>query len=202
MHCGLAACPVVLSFRFQKSFVLNGRKPKEGSRMRKIAMGIFMLLIVTSTRAQAPNAAVDITAEQIQAFLKTAPPDRNSDRAIRVIDSGGYHTGVFGVSRPKDTPAFAIAHQTNVTEVYYMLEGAGVLVTGGALQKPLKSHSSEMGAWTDVTSDTIAGGVSRRIAKGDVVIIPGGVPHMWASLEGDITYLIVRPDPDKKVPLK
>jgi len=170
--------------------------------MRKIAMGILMLLFAVSARAQAPSAATDITAAQIQAFLKTAPPDRNSDRAIRVIDSGGYHTGVFGVSRPKDTPAFAIAHQTNVTEVYYMLKGAGVLVTGGTLRKPLKSHPSEMGAWTDVTSDTIEGGASRRIAKGDVVIIPGGVPHMWASLEGDITYLIVRPDPDKKVPLK
>jgi hypothetical protein len=28
------------------------------------------------------------------------------------------------------------------------------------------------------------------------------VPHGWASLEGDITYLIVRSDPDKKLPLK
>jgi hypothetical protein len=28
------------------------------------------------------------------------------------------------------------------------------------------------------------------------------VPHGWASLEADITYLIVRSDPDKKLPLK
>jgi hypothetical protein len=35
-----------------------------------------------------------------------------------------------------------------------------------------------------------------------VVIIPGGVPHGWASAESDITYLIVRSDPESKVPLK
>ena len=170
--------------------------------MRKIVMGMFLLLVASSARAQAPAAATDITAAQVQAFLKDAPAKGNSDRPIRVIASGGYRTGVFGVSRPKDTPTFAILHQTNVTEVYYMLEGAGVLVTGGTMRQPLKPQASAMGAWTDVVSDGIEGGVSRRIAKGDVVIIPGGVPHMWASLESDITYLIVRPDPDKKIPLK
>ncbi len=62
--------------------------------------------------------------------------------------------------------------------------------------------ASNLGNWTDTGSDGIEGGVSRRLAKGDVVIIPGGVPHGWASLEADITYLIVRSDPDKKLPLK
>jgi mannose-6-phosphate isomerase-like protein (cupin superfamily) len=93
-------------------------------------------------------------------------------------------------------------HQTNVTETYYMLEGAGMLVTGGTLRKPATPRPSNLGNWTDAGSDGIEGGVSRRITKGDVVIIPGGVPHGWASLEGDITYLIVRSDPDKKLPLK
>jgi mannose-6-phosphate isomerase-like protein (cupin superfamily) len=170
--------------------------------MRKIVIGIFLLLIASSATAQAPMIATDITAAQVQAFLKEAPRDRNSDRPMRVIDAGGYHVGVFGVFRPKNTPPSALAHQTNVSEVYYMLEGGGVLVTGGALRKPQTPRPSNLGNWTDVGSDGIDGGVSRRIAKGDVVIIPGGVPHMWASLEGDITYLIVRPDPDKKIPPK
>jgi mannose-6-phosphate isomerase-like protein (cupin superfamily) len=171
--------------------------------MRKIVvMGIFVLLIASSGKAQAPMVATDITAAQFQAFIKDAPRDRNSDRPIRVIDVGGYRVGVFGVFRPKDTPPSATVHQTNVTETYYMLEGAGVLVTGGTLRKPLTPRPSNLGNWTDTASDGIEGGVSRRLAKGDVVIIPGGVPHGWASLEGDITYLIVRSDPDKKLPVK
>ena len=80
--------------------------------------------------------------------------------------------------------------------------GAGVLVTGGTLKQPAKPRPSTLGELTDLGSNGIDGGVSRRLAKGDVVIIPGGVPHGWASVEGDITYLIVRSDPDKKISLK
>jgi len=170
--------------------------------MRKMVMGIFLLLVASSAGAQAPTVATDITAAQVQAFLKDAPRDRNSDRPMRVIDAGGYRLGVFGVFRPKGTPPNATMHQTNVAEVYYMLDGAGVLVTGGTLKKPAMPRPSTLGNWTDVASEGIDGGASRRIARGDVVIIPGGVPHGWASTEGDVTYLIVRPDPDKKLSLK
>ena len=170
--------------------------------MHKLVMGTFLLLIASSVTAQAPTVATDITAAQIQAFLKDGPRDRNSDRPIRVIDTGGDRIGIFGVFRPKDTPANATVHQTNVTETYYMLDGAGMLVTGGTLRKPATPRPSNLGDWTDIGSDGIDGGMSRRIAKGDVVVIPGGVPHGWASTEGDISYLIVRSDPSKKLPLK
>ncbi len=170
--------------------------------MRTTVIAMFLLLNASLAKSQAPMVATDITAAQVQAFLKDAPRDRNSDRPMRVVDAGGYRVGIFGVLRPKNTPPSATVHQTDVAEVYYMLDGAGVLVTGGTLKKPVMPRPSGLGNWTDQASEGIEGGVSRRIAKGDVVVIPGGVPHMWASLEGDITYLIVRPDPAKKIPLK
>ena len=172
--------------------------------MRKIITGIFLLLIASAAtaRAQGLAGATDITAAQVQAFLKDAPHDRNSDRPIRVVDAGGYQVGVFGVFRPKSAPPNATMHQTKVAEVYYVLDGAGVLVTGGTLKKPAAPRPSNLGNWTDVAGEGIEGGMSRRVTKGDVIIIPGGVPHGWASTEGDVTYLIVRPDPDKKLSLK
>ena len=48
--------------------------------MRKMALPIFLFLIATSAKAQAPMVATDITAAQVQAFLKDSPHDRNSDR--------------------------------------------------------------------------------------------------------------------------
>lgn len=42
----------------------------------------------------------------------------------------------------------------------------------------------------------VEGGVSRKVGPGDVIVIPGNVPHWWSSLDSDIRYLIVRPDPD------
>lgn len=170
--------------------------------MRTIFTGMFLLLVASSARAQAPMVATDITAAQVQAFIKDAPHDRNSDRPMRVVDAGGYRVGIFGVFRPKSAPPNATVHQTNVAEVYYMLDGAGMLVTGGTLKKPATPRQSNLGNWTDIGSTGIDGGTARRIAKGDIVIIPGGVPHGWASTEGDITYLIVRPDPEKKLALK
>src|SRR5689334_1441415 len=137
--------------------------------MRNIVLGILVMLIATSAKAQAPKAATDITAAQVQAFIKDAPHDRNSDRPIRVVDAGGYRVGLFGVFRPKDAPITATVHQTAVSETYIMLEGAGVLVTGGTLKQPAKPRQSTLGDWTDLGSDGIEGGVSRRLVKGDVV---------------------------------
>ena len=170
--------------------------------MRKLALGIFIFLVATTAKAQTAAAATDISAAQVQAFIKDAPKDRNSDRPIRVVEAGGYHVGVFGVFRPKESPITASVHQTTATETYYMLDGAGVLVTGGTLKQPVTPRPSTLGNWTDLGSSGIEGGVSRRLSKGDVVIIPGGVPHGWASVEGDVTYLIVRSDPEKKIALK
>jgi mannose-6-phosphate isomerase-like protein (cupin superfamily) len=169
----------------------------------RVVFGIVVALLVASTAsAQSPLGATNITAADIQAFLNASPRDRNSDRPIRVVDAGGYRAAIFGVFRPKDAPVTSTVHQTKAFEVYYMLEGAGQLVTGGMQRAPGTPRPSAMGGWTDIGSTGIDGGVERRVAKGDVVIIPGGVPHSWRSVEGDLTYLIVRADPDNQIPLK
>src|SRR5260370_33442773 len=98
--------------------------------------GMFVLLVASSARAQAPTSATDITAAQVQAFIKDAPHDRNSDRPMRVIDVGGYRIGIFGVFRPKSAPPNATVHQTNITETYYMLTSARPLATGATLPNP------------------------------------------------------------------
>ena len=170
--------------------------------MRTIIGAVAGVLIASSVAAQAPLGATDITAAEVQAFFKESPRDRNTDRPIRVVDVGGYRVAVFGVFRPKEAAVTSTVHQTKVTEVYYMLDGAGTLVTGGTQRGPTMPRTSTLGAWTDIGSAGIDGGVSRRVSKGDVVIIPGGVPHSWSSLEGDITYLIIRADPNGQLPLK
>ena len=106
--------------------------------------------------------------------------------------------GVYGVFRPDGVVGDANLHRVNTTEIYYMLEGAATLVTGGELIEPYESPSST----TSLRGKGIEGGVSRRVIPGDVVIIPGHTPHWWSELEGDITYLIFRPDPDNRLNLR
>src|SRR5579871_1050861 len=161
--------------------------------MLKTIAAVFVLLLACATLAQTPPLpATDVTHSQIDAFIDALPKDVVSDRPIRIVDVGGYHVGVFGVFRPKTIHQEANLHQTKVTEIYYILEGNATLVTGGTLPdpKPMRPNS------TTFQSSRIEGGVSRKLTKGDVVIIPGRTPHWWSSQDGDLKYLIFRPDPE------
>jgi mannose-6-phosphate isomerase-like protein (cupin superfamily) len=79
----------------------------------------------------------------------------------------------------------AIAHPDG-TEVHHIIEGAATFVTGGTIIRPAANGQAGMA--------TIENGVARRVAKGDVVLVPAGTPHWYKDLEGSITYLEVRFD--------
>jgi mannose-6-phosphate isomerase-like protein (cupin superfamily) len=157
------------------------------------------------TGAQTERSATDVTALAIQEALKQAPKDSVSDTPMRVVDVGGYNVGVYLVYRPKSTVQMPALHETKVVEVLYILEGAGTLVTGGTLtgqSRRSAASNSPLAAVNTVTGTRIEGGVSRRVSKGDVVVIPGYTPHQFTDAESDITYLIIRSDPEGKLPLK
>lgn len=161
---------------------------------------VLAVLLALSQAGTPPKGAVDILASEIAATLSSAPKTTVSDIPIRVADMGGGNVGIFLVNRPKSTAQGAILHDARVSEVYYMLQGAGTLVTGGRLvdaQRLAKDNPivAEI-AGPSITGSRIEGGESRRIAEGDVVLIPAGLPHWWSELEEDIAYLVVRPDPD------
>jgi mannose-6-phosphate isomerase-like protein (cupin superfamily) len=167
--------------------------------MLKTMLLCAFLLLVLSTSAQTPSLpAIDVSSDDIQAFINAMPPNKVTDDPIRIVDVGGYHVGVYGVLRPKTIPQEANVHRTKVTEIYYILEGSGTLVTGGTLPNP---HQQAPGS-TTFQGTHIDGGMSRKVSKGDVVIIPGRTPHWFSSQDGDLRYLIFRPDPESELPLK
>ena len=53
-----------------------------------------------------------------------------------------------------------------------------------------------------MTSTAIRNGVSYELKTGDVVTIPAGTGHQFTKIDDHITYLMVRVDPDKVLPLK
>jgi mannose-6-phosphate isomerase-like protein (cupin superfamily) len=167
-----------------------------------VLVAACVLVIASAASAQTPPPAVDVTAADIKAFIDALPKDRISDLPIRVADVGGYKVGVYGVFRPKAVPGGAIRHQTSVTEIYYVLEGSGTLVTGGKIVGEQSSGNSPNTGRPNFSGKAIEGGVSRKIVAGDVVIIPGNVPHWWSTLDTDIRYLIYRPDPEGLQPVR
>jgi mannose-6-phosphate isomerase-like protein (cupin superfamily) len=164
---------------------------------------ILAVFVASSSAAQTPPPpAVDVTAASIKAFIDKMPKDRVSDLPIRVAEVGGYKVGVYGVFRPKSVPGDAIRHDTTVTEIYFMLEGSGTLVTGGKLVDEQSSGVSPNTKRPNFRGKSIDGGVTRKVVPGDVVIIPGRVPHWWSALDSDIRYLIYRPDPEGLQPVR
>ena len=64
----------------------------------------------------------------------------------------------------------ASVHQ-NDGEFMYVLEGEGVIVTGGTVVNP-----KDLGA--NIDGDAIEGGTDNRMKKGDWIFVPKGLPHL------------------------
>lgn len=172
--------------------------------MRNLLVVLLGILVCGVTLGQTPAPAIppvatDLTAAEIKNFIDNLPRDRVSDLPIRVVEvTGDYRIGVFGVFRPQQFAGGSNLHPVDTTEIYYMLSGSGVLVTGGTMLDPHPAPSPSL----SIRGSGIEGGVSRRISAGDVIIIPGHTPHWFSSLDSDLAYLIYRPDPDKRLNLK
>ena len=143
---------------------------------------------------------VGITSGEIQSVLSyTGSEGAGTDRQIRVVDLGAYRLGVGVLHRTATRPGApvgAIAH-SNVAEVFYVLSGGGTLVTGGTVdnERPYPPETEFVRLAVGPSSGgTFKGGDRRRLAPGDVAIVPAGVPHGFDDVSDQITYLSVRPD--------
>ena len=151
--------------------------------------------------ATKPLPATYVSAADIQANLNGAPnAATNPQPNIRVVDAGGYNVAVGAIHRPQTPPGVAAVH-FKVTEIYHVMDGAGTLVTGGTMvnakPRPADAISVRLEDGPGASGTGIEGGVSRKIKAGDVVVIPAGVPHWFSEIEGSITYVVVRFDPNR-----
>ena len=72
------------------------------------------------------------------------------------------------------------------TDIFYVLSGAATLVTGGRIIGGKETGPNE---WR---GEGIDGGESKKIVKGDVVVIPAGTPHWFKEISGPVTYYAVK----------
>ncbi len=168
---------------------------------RDLLIGVVLGLSASVLlRGQSRPPVVGITAAEIERVLKyTGTEGAATDRQIRVVDAGGYHVGV-GVLRRGPTrpgaPVGAISH-SQVTEVFYIVSGGGTLVTGGTVdnERPYPPETEFVRLAVGPSAGGVfKGGDRRRVAPGDVVVIPAGVPHGFDDVADQVTYLSIRPD--------
>jgi mannose-6-phosphate isomerase-like protein (cupin superfamily) len=188
--------------------------------MAKAMLQIFAALLVfsaaaagqTNAPAGAPadaaaanDSAAYMTADQIQDVAKQLSAVTKGT-AFRIVDVGNAYVGVALQNRLKIAPGGRVPGpilHTNVTEVYYVLSGSATMATGGVMtdQKPRKAGSEE-GTGPGFDGTVAKPNDVRKIKAGDVVIIPKNMAHWFSEVPEDITYLVVRIDPEKSIGLK
>jgi mannose-6-phosphate isomerase-like protein (cupin superfamily) len=127
---------------------------------------------------------------------------------VRDIEIGKAHIGIGVVHRSKlASPApESVAEHDQVSEVYHIISGSGTLVTGpdlvGAERRPATNVNVRLLNGPGHNAKSIRNGVTHQMKAGDVIVIPAGTGHWWTKIDKDITYLMIRVDPDKVTPYK
>jgi quercetin dioxygenase-like cupin family protein len=85
----------------------------------------------------------------------------------------------------REQPGQAEVHDRD-TDIIYVLDGTATLVTGG----------TAVGATTTAPDErrgpSITGGMTRRLAKGDVIVVPHGTAHQFTEVEAPFLYYVVK----------
>jgi mannose-6-phosphate isomerase-like protein (cupin superfamily) len=154
---------------------------------------------------KASIAGLHVPASEIAAAVGRMGPNPVEDAVLRVVPIGTeYNVGVSVVRRATvdgRAPPDAIVHD-RVTEVYHVVEGSGVIMTGGTLDdaKPLPADSAIVRKMVGPSSigTRISGGDRRRVQPGDILVIPPGTAHGFVEIDGQrIVYTLVRIDSDR-----
>lgn len=148
---------------------------------RTVLAALATLLLAPTLHGQTAPASY-LGEADVLAMLKKAGEATPEMMVARMANTEKYRVNVV-----KRTAAQgAIAHDVG-TEVHYIIEGAATLVTGGTIVRPTGGANAAARA-------TIQGGETRKVRKGDIVLVPVNTPHWYSAIDQPLTYLEVRFD--------
>jgi mannose-6-phosphate isomerase-like protein (cupin superfamily) len=159
-------------------------KPTAKCLVRSISVFAFLSVAPARLWAQAPpppapapgSPAIFKSAADLAAVLQKATANAGGMSSSNVTTTDQYRVSIV----KRDKAAGALAHAGN-TELLYIVEGEGTMVTGGKLIAAANGKPA-----------SIADGVSQHFVKGDVFIVPAGSAHWFSVVDKPVTYLEVR----------
>lgn len=132
----------------------------------------FASMPATSAASPAPAPVTALATSEVAAAFTVGKP---------LLETAHYKVHA---SR-RDTAGMAEVH-TRDTDIVYVLQGAATLVTGGAVVDGKATAPDE------IRGAAIKDGQTRRLVKGDVVVVPNGVPHWFSEVQGPLLYYVVK----------
>lgn len=142
--------------------------------MRTILVSLVGALVGATALAgdAVPGAVTYLPASEVSAAFAKGRP---------LLEVEGYK---IHASR-REAPGQAEVH-TRDTDVIYVLDGSATIVTGGTVVAA-KSIAAD-----EIRGLSIDGGAPRTLAKGDVFVVPNGVPHWFKTVEPPLLYYVVK----------
>ena len=136
--------------------------------MKRLIVASTFLLSTTLLNAAVDSKVTYIAADQVAkgGSLATAP-----NLSITVAH--------------RAEPGMVEVHDKE-TDTFYVLDGSATIVTGGTMVGGSVTGPGQHRG-TDIT-----GGQAQRLAKGDVMVIPAGVPHWFKEVPSSIDYYVVK----------
>ena len=118
-----------------------------------------------------------VTASELASLVAGTPKDRNGNATF--IRLAPYNVNM----EHRIMGQAASVHETEA-ELFYVVDGAGTLVTGGKLKEEKRTNAENL------SGSAIEGGVSKKVSKGDWIMVPAGVPHQFPSVDaGGLTLM-------------
>ena len=148
---------------------------------------VAIVLIASSSvvfAQQAPNPAASrtmVTAADVAAMMAKAKAERKPDQANlaqSMIQLAPYNVSL----EYRGAVGPAAVHETEA-ELFYVIDGSATLVTGGKLTNETRTNAANL------SGKGIEGGMSRRVAKGDFIMVPEGVPHWFSAIDGTVVLM-------------
>ena len=145
----------------------------------RTALTISLVTLLTlSILAQQPKTAAPaaatvkvVTAADLAAIVAKQPKDANGFQPF--IELTPYSVGM--EHRIKGQGAAIHEHDA---ELFYVIDGSGTLVTGGKLVDEKRTNEANL------SGTAIQGGVSKKVSKGDWILVPEGIAHQFPTVEG------------------
>jgi mannose-6-phosphate isomerase-like protein (cupin superfamily) len=130
-----------------------------------------------------PAARLFASAGDVTKLIERAKRERKPDQpnfVQPIVQLAPYNVNleyrVAGLNAP------ASVHEKDA-ELFLVIEGTGTVVTGGKLKDERRTNPENL------TGSAIDGGNSRRIAKGDWVMVPEKTPHWFTQVEGALVMM-------------
>jgi mannose-6-phosphate isomerase-like protein (cupin superfamily) len=159
-----------------------------------MVLTIVFLAVTVRAQMEAVNKEVPISSSGKTSTADSAPSRVtyiSSDRVAAAFPKGGALSewsdgqlkyGVRIARHDKREPAEVHALKTHI---FYILEGSATYVSGGTVVDPKTTEPNE------IRGSAIDGGEVHHLSKGDVIIVPKGVPHWTKDVEIPVIALTV-----------